>query len=169
MKLANERAYLGSSTSIAIFTSDVYQYLRNPGIRDQIEEGIRKAIEPTPTVVVAHSLGTVVAYNLLRRDGAVNKWQIPVFVTLGCPLAVTAIRKALTPNKHPECVGHWFNAMDNRDIVALYPLDTTNGWDIKPAIENETDVKNPTENRHGISGYLSDRHVAQRIYEALVV
>ncbi len=72
---------LGSGASIALVTNDVYQYLRNPGIRDRIEEGVRKAIARTPTVVVAHSLGSVVAYNLLRREGMGNgcgstRWTI---------------------------------------------------------------------------------------------
>lgn len=159
---------LGSGVAIALLAKDVYQYLRNPGIRDRIEEGVRKAIQTTPSVVVAHSLGSVVGYNLLRREGTINGWQVPVFVTVGCPLAVSAIRKALTPNRHPLCVGHWFNAMDHRDIVALYPLDAEHGWELDPAIENKTDLENPTPNRHGISGYLSDPAVARRIYEALL-
>lgn len=158
----------GSSGSIALFTKDVYQYLKNPGIRDAIETGVRKAMSATPTVVVAHSLGTVVAYNLLRREGVNNGWNIPLFVTVGCPLAVTAIRKWLAPNKHPECAGQWFNAMDSRDVVALRPLDAAHGWDISPGIENKTDVNNQTSNRHGISGYLGDPVIAKRIYDALV-
>ena len=62
--------------------------------------------------------------------------------------------------------GGWFNAMDQRDVVALYPLDGTH-FPIDPAIENKTDVDNDTENRHGISGYLTDKVVAKRIYDAL--
>jgi hypothetical protein len=158
----------GSGGSIALFTKDVYQYLKNPGIRDAIEIGVRNAISSTPAVVVAHSLGTVVAYNLLRREGAAQGWNVPLFVTVGCPLGVTAIRKWLAPNKHPECARHWFNAMDSRDVVALSSLDASHGWDISPEIENKTDVNNQTSNRHGISGYLSDPIVARRIYEALV-
>lgn len=169
LQAVDKHVPLGSGNSIAIFTSDVYQYLKNPGVRDRIDLGVRNAITKAPTVVVAHSLGTIVAYNLLRYDGISQQWQIPFFVTLGCPLAVTAIRDALAPRTHPGCVGHWFNAMDNRDIVALYPLDAPDGWDTDPAIENKTDVQNPTENRHGISGYLSDREVARRIYEALIL
>ena len=56
--------------------------------------------------------------------------------------------------------------MDERDVVALYPLDQS-GFPIMPAIENKTDVDNHTENRAGIAGYLNDRVVAKRIYEAL--
>lgn len=157
----------GSGLSLALFTRDVYHYLRNPGARDQIENGVRRAMEPgVPTVVVSHSLGTVVAYNLLKREGQQNGWVIPLFVTLGSPLAVTAIRRAVAPNRHPECVGTWFNALDERDVVALYPLDDAH-FPTDPAVENKTDVDNPTENRHGITGYLGDPVVAARIYEGL--
>jgi hypothetical protein len=169
LQVVDKHVPFGSGSSIAIFTRDVYQYLKNPGVRDAIDLGVGNAITTAPTVVVAHSLGTVVAYNLLRRDGTSRHWQIPFFVTLGCPLAVTAIKDALAPRMYPGSIDHWFNAMDDRDIVALYPLDPPDGWKTDPAIENKTDVQNPTENRHGISGYLSDREVAQRIYEALML
>ena len=156
-----------SGATLALATSDVYQYLKNPGIRDAIESGVRQAMQPdVPTVVVSHSLGTVVAFNLLRREGASQGWQVPLFVTLGSPLAVTAIKAALSPITRPSCVGHWFNAMDKRDVVALYPL-TKNRFDVSPEIENKTDVNNATSNRHGISGYLDDADVARRIHAAL--
>lgn len=94
-------------------------------------------------------------------------------MTVGSPLAVTAIRKTLrsfATLRCPECVSHWFNAMDERDVVALYPLDTTHFplAPAEPSIENKRDVSNQTTNRHGINGYLDDPVVAQRIYEALV-
>jgi hypothetical protein len=157
-----------SGASIAVATNDVYQYLFNIGIRDAIEEGIRKAMQPgADTVIVGHSLGTVVAYSLLRREGKSSGWKVPLYVTLGCPLGVSAIKRALAPNRHPECVGDWFNALDVRDIVALYPLDEDT-FPITPSIENKIDVNNQTENRHGISGYLNDKEVAKRIYDALI-
>jgi hypothetical protein len=56
-----------------------------------------------------------------------------------------------------------------RDVVALYPLDTKSFPldPANPAIENKTDVRNRTANRHGIAGYLDDQEVARRIYDAL--
>ena len=157
-----------SSAAIALSTNDVYHYLSNIGIRDEIETGVRQAMQAdTPTIVVGHSLGTVVAYNLLRREGKASRWKVPLFVTVGSPLAITAIKKGLAPNKHPECIGKWFNAMDERDVVALYPLDASH-FPISPTIENKTDLRNETPNRHGISGYLNDKEVAQRIYDELV-
>jgi len=71
----------------------------------------------------------------------------------------------------PECVTAWFNAMDERDVVALYPL-TPAFFPLapeQPAIANKTTVRNRTRNRHGIGGYLDDQEVARRIYDALVV
>jgi len=157
-----------SGPSIALATNDVYEYLKNPGVRDPIEAGVRSAIaRDSSTVVVSHSLGTVVTYNLLRREGETMGWKVPLLVTVGCPLAVTAIKQALRPIRALSCVRHWYNAMDKRDVVALYPLDKAN-FDIDPAIENNTNVDNHTENRHGIDGYLDDKDVARRIHDALV-
>jgi hypothetical protein len=157
-----------SAASIALATRDVYQYLKNPGVRKAIDEGVLKAMLPgVPTVVVSHSLGTVVAYNLLRREGAARGWVVPLFVTLGSPLGVTAIRQAMSPIEFPVCASAWFNAMDQRDVVALYPL-TSDRFDVTPAIVNKTDVRNHTDNRHGIDGYLDDAEVAQRIHAACI-
>jgi hypothetical protein len=164
----------GSSASIALFTHDVYEYLKNSAIRERIEEGVVNAFHPgVETIVVSHSLGTVVSYNLLRREGQLRGWKVPLHVTVGSPLGVGAIRKVLknfAPPRCPECVSKWFNAMDERDVVALYPL-TAKSFPLDPAepgIENKTDVRNHTENRHGIAGYLDDPEVAKRIYDALV-
>ena len=158
----------GSSASVALFTNDVYQYLNNAGLQGVIDDGVQGAINSNvETVVVSHSLGTVVAYNVLRNEGQARNWKIPLHVTLGSPLAVDAIKQKMSPIKHPSCVDHWFNAMDERDVVALYPLNRDN-FPVTPAIENKTNVDNQTPNRHGIVGYLNDAEVAHRIHDALV-
>jgi len=158
---------LGSGTAVALFTRDVYLYLTHPGIRDRIESGVLRAIDPeVPTVVVGHSLGSVVAYNLLQREGQSRGWQVPLFVTVGSPLGIKAIKQRLAPIRHPPCAQRWINAMDERDVVALYPL-TARHFPVDPPIENRTDVRNDTPNHHGIAGYLGDRQVARRIAEAV--
>lgn len=168
LQVVDQKVPGASSASIALATRDVYHYLKNPGARDLIERGVREAMQPgLPTVVVAHSLGTVVAYNLLRREGAALGWHVPLFVTLGSPLGVEAIRSALAPIEYPSCVGHWFNAMDDGDVVALYPL-TPVRFNIDPPIENKINVSNRTPNRHGIAGYVGDKEVAARIAQALL-
>lgn len=163
----------GSGASIALFTHDVYHYLKNAATRREIETGIGKAITPgIETIIVGHSLGSIAAYNLLQREGLERGWKVPLFVTVGSPLAITEIRntlRTLGPMRCPPCVSAWFNAMDERDVVALYPLDPTH-FPLDPAIpaiENKTDVRNRTRNRHGIAGYLDNEVVARRIYHAL--
>lgn len=157
-----------SGAIIARATEDAYRYLHHPGIRAKINVGVAKAFtRGVETVVVGHSLGSVVAYWLLRNEGDENGWKVPQFVTLGSPLAVRVFREAVAPRKHPRCVQHWFNAMDPGDVVALYPLDEDH-FSVDPPIENKTDVDNRTKNQHGITGYLSDPVVAKRIYDALL-
>ncbi|KVX85400.1 hypothetical protein WL10_24265 [Burkholderia ubonensis] len=167
LKAIDRHIPLASGASIALATRDVYQYLSNPGVRDVIDTGVRNALTADRrSVIVAHSLGTVVAYNLLRRESGAQNWKVPSLITLGSPLGVTAIRKRLAPIAYPTAVGPWFNARDPCDVVALYPLDATS-FPLTPSIENKNDVLNETENRHGISGYLSDAEVARRIHDAL--
>ena len=157
-----------SGASIALATYDVYQYLRNPVIRKRIDDGVKKAMEPgVPTVVLSHSLGTVIAYNLLKNEGRKLGWNVPLFITVGSPLAVTEIKRTVGTD-FPACVKKWSNAMDPRDVVALYPLDEGNFPVAPKVIENKTDVRNDTENRHGISGYLGDKVVAKWIREAVL-
>ena len=158
----------GSGVSIALFTRDVYLYITNATLRKHINDGVRAAMTPgVESVVVGHSLGTVVSYSLLRDEGEAAGWKVPVYVTVGSPLAVTKIKQALKPIKHPPCVGKWYNAMDPDDVVSLHPLDRKH-FPINPEIENKTDVKNQTDNQHGIRGYLNDKDVAKRIYDALI-
>jgi hypothetical protein len=156
-----------SAASVALVTRDVYRYLRSQGVRDAIEGGIRQALTPgEETVVVSHSLGTVVAYNLLRREGQAQGWKVPLLVTLGSPLAVSVIKQTLRPLAHPPVVSRWFNAYDPDDVVSLYGLDAKH-FPVDPEVENYNKVQNKTPNQHGISGYLTDPTVARTIYEAL--
>jgi hypothetical protein len=159
---------MASDISVALFTNDVFQYLTNTAYSSIIDKGVQQAMpSDSESVVVSHSLGTVVAYRILHDQGSGAGWRVPLFVTLGSPLGVEVIRKHLAPIGFPACAKHWFNAMDDRDVVALWPLDK-NSFNVNPAIENKTDVDNPSENRHNISGYLGDKEVARRIHDALV-
>jgi hypothetical protein len=145
-------------------TRDVFLYTRRQGVRDAIDEIVKREINSDRTVVVAHSLGSVVAYNILRSDP--RELKIPLLVTVGSPLGVRAVRDQLRPLRHPPSVASWFNAFDKRDVVALYPLDPTT-FPVTPRVENHATVNNHTENRHGIRGYLDDKEVVARIINAL--
>jgi pimeloyl-ACP methyl ester carboxylesterase len=155
-----------SQAALETFTRDVFLYTTRAGVRDEIDRIVRGALTEDPTIVVGHSLGSVVAYNVLRSGP--RTLRVPLFITVGCPLGLRAVRNQLRPLRSPSPVKAWYNAFDTRDIVALYPLDATN-FPVTPAIENYNLVKNHTDNRHGIAGYLDDPEVAKRILTALGV
>jgi pimeloyl-ACP methyl ester carboxylesterase len=144
---------------------DVYLYTTQPGVRTEIDRIVSAALDETPCVVVGHSLGSVVAYNILRSDPRALK--VRAYVTVGSPLAIRAIRDRLRPIAFPApAVASWFNAYDPKDVVALYPLDAAN-FPVNPVVENYGRVFNATDNRHGIVGYLDDAEVAKHILGAL--
>jgi hypothetical protein len=105
-----------------------------------------------------------VAYNVLRSDD--RKLSVPLFATVGSPLGIRAIRDQLLPLSFPAHVQGWYNALDPRDVVALYPLDNAN-FLVSPGVENFAGVRNQTADRHGIAGYLNDKHVAAEVLDVL--
>lgn len=150
--------------SLELFTRDVFLYCTRTGVRDEIDRIVAAQLTEEPTVVVGHSLGSVVAYSVLTTDR--RSVKIPLLVTVGSPLAVRAVRDQFRPLRSPAALGAWYNAFDPRDVVALYPLDGSN-FPVIPAVENYSKVSNHTNNRHGIDGYLDDDTVAKRILGAL--
>jgi hypothetical protein len=118
-----------------------------------------------PFVVVSHSLGTILAYDVLREEAS-RGLQIPLWVTLGSPLAVKEIQDLISqPLEVPAGVGAWFNASDFRDVVAL-------DHDIRPEYappDRCTDVMvtNSSPNFHGIREYLAAPAVREVILGAL--
>ncbi|MFE7407254.1 hypothetical protein [Isoptericola sp. NPDC057559] len=113
-----------SAAVLLTLTRDVYAYLHDDHVRRVIDDGLAAALAgDEPAVVVAHSLGSVVAYSVLagRADGA----EVPLLLTPGSPLGVRAIREALqarAPLAFPAGVRRWVSARDPRDLLALRDL-----------------------------------------------
>jgi hypothetical protein len=153
-----------SSYSIGKLLRDVFVYVNDPPVRRAINKIVAAELTDEPTVVIAHSLGTVVAYEVLREHAGNSVTRL---VTVGSPLGIRAIRRRLkTPLTMPAGVGDWYNAFDDRDVVALYPLNADN-FGIAPPVKNYPFVRNHTDNRHGIDGYLDDTDVAAQIAGAI--
>ncbi|MGY2011972.1 hypothetical protein ACW9HC_33800 [Nocardia gipuzkoensis] len=145
---------------------DVSLYVTNAAVQRAVDQVVTAELDTTPFVLVAHSLGTVVSYNVLRSMQHTTPCR--GLVTLGSPLGIAAIRDRLRPPvTYPPHVASWFNAYDKADIVALRPLDERH-FPTDPPIENYPEVTNFTANRHGIAGYLADPTVATRIAMLLV-
>lgn len=162
---ALDRTRIGDR-SIDWVTRDVYVYLTVSAVRQRINAIVTTDIGRDPCVVVAHSLGTVVAYDVLALLGAQAK--VRHLITVGSPLGVKSLQHYLVPPAlaMPVGVGQWSNAFDERDVVALRALDQRS-FAITPSIRNHDQVKNGTQNRHGIRGYLDDAQVATWIHQAL--
>jgi hypothetical protein len=164
IRAIDERTPWGDAT-LKRFTYDAFIYLTMPNIRQRINDFVVSAIDDQPCVVVGHSLGSVVGYDVLSTHKTA---QVKKYITIGSPLGLRAMRSKLkTPIGMPACVADgWYNAYDDQDVVALNPLDS-NYFDITPEIENNDRVNNGTDNHHGITGYLNDKAVAEQIYLAL--
>lgn len=162
IRLLDRNLVAVSEGTIEVFLRDVFLYSRRKTVQTQIDAIVAKELTDNTTVVVGHSLGSVVAYNVLRSRAA----KVPLFVTIGSPLGIRAIRSSLAPLVNAAGKKGWYNAYDPRDVVSLYPLDEGN-FNVDPAIENNGKVDNWTENRHGIIGYLDDPHVAKAIFDGL--
>jgi len=148
-----------SSRGIELILRDVYLYCNDTTLRDAIDEVVAASLPPGGSIVVAHSLGTVVAYNVLHTTNA----KVEHFITIGSPLAINAIKKHLKVRpSRPAGVGNWYNARDRADIVALNPLTASN-FPTEPQVYNNDEIINPSENRHHISGYLGHPDIATYI------
>ncbi len=151
------------SWTIETFLRDVFLYTRRPVVQAAIDKIVTDTMNDSPTVIVGHSLGSVVAYNV-----AVNRKPslTTLLLTVGSPLGLPAVRSNLVPLKNPSGDKGWTNAYDPQDVVALYPLNKTH-FGVTPAITNYGKVGNWTDNRHGIVGYLDDKRVAKTIHACL--
>ncbi|NUO01919.1 MAG: hypothetical protein HUU01_15045 [Saprospiraceae bacterium] len=148
------------------FTRDVFMYLTINHIKKQVNDHVLKSFDAEPCVVVGHSLGSVVSYLVLKNNPHL---KVKKLITIGSPLGLKSVSKYTEPPLiMPESIlsKNWFNAYDERDVVALNPLSKEH-FNISPPVVNYNKVKNDTKNRHGSDGYLKDATVAEAIYQAV--
>jgi hypothetical protein len=145
--------------------ADVKAYVDFPDVRDAVHAIVEPAIGGDKCIVVAHSLGTVVAYWVLAKL-LKEKAKVPLFLTAGSPLGLRNISTKIVPppRNFPTGVKRWVNLTDKRDIVAL--TETLDAKTFLPNIENLTDLNNG-EDAHSIARYLADPRVAQAIADVI--
>jgi hypothetical protein len=116
-------------------------------------------------VVVGHSLGTVIAYDVLS-EAEFAASVVPLLVTLGSPLGYTEIQDVVTrPLRLPTPVQVWANFADPLDLVAL---DTSLADEFQgaPRIIDAL-VDNPSPNNHAACGYLRASRVRSTVTAAV--
>ncbi|MGN9846117.1 hypothetical protein ACTMTI_49190 [Nonomuraea sp. H19] len=104
----------------------VRRYLTDPQLRQAARDRVTALIGPDTRVVVAHSLGSVVAYEALCPLAAQEGGHgVRALVTLGSPLGIRMIFDRLDPAPDPQGCWPgpeglaWTNVVDHGDVVAL--------------------------------------------------
>jgi len=130
----------------------VRSYLTDPEIRIAARARVAAAIDAGTRVVVAHSLGSVVAYETLC---ALPDHPVRTLVTLGSPLGIrNLILDRLDPAGGVWPGGDnlaWTNLADRRDPVALVK-------DLRPAFSERvrSALVNNGAHAHDATAYLTD-------------
>ncbi|MFD9305471.1 antibiotic ABC transporter ATP-binding protein [Streptomyces sp. NPDC060048] len=114
-----DRALIGSLKQMAAYFSD-------EDVRREARARVAARITPETRVVVAHSLGSVVAYEALCDEAHHTDWDVRRLVTLGSPLGMRALvldRLEPAPAEGravwPKPLRGWTNIADAADIVSV--------------------------------------------------
>lgn len=146
---------------------EVYAYLHILEVGSRVRNRVVSASGADTRLLLAHSLGSVVAFDLLNRG---ELPQVTSLVTFGTPLAWPTIRRSLT-EQSPEAATRvtkgvpwvaWANVHDLRDAV-------TAGMNLRPIWSQVIDrpVENPRLDAHGADGYLRQSSLADAVITGL--
>ncbi|KJG09244.1 alpha/beta hydrolase [Photobacterium kishitanii] len=112
---------------------DIHHYFHDANYQHAVEQPLVKLLnqyQHRPIILLSHSMGTVIAYNVLHQlSRQTTPPQISTWFTFGSPLGLTSVKgflpkitqqpsvKALAT---PDCVTEqWINVSDKRDIVCI--------------------------------------------------
>ena len=171
-----------------IFLRDVHHYLFDaefsprPGETYKIQDVIRKracevlaagADKEGPHVLVAHSMGTVIAYDCLKR--VVGCPAVDGLMTVGSPLGLDDIQDGLRPGwsrsdgfPGGRLRGRWVNIYDPFDPVAGFDPNLANDYERDSAsVVEDIREENWGRWRHSISKYFAGEKLRTRLAELL--
>ncbi|MGW6728486.1 trypsin-like serine peptidase [Nocardia sp. NPDC055029] len=157
------RSGLDSLLIGAIF-KDVAAYLDDERVRKGVLDTVLADMPVGGEVIlVSHSLGTVVAMDLLTQ--LPRELDVRLLVTAGSPLGLDGVYGKLLSGgaSRPERVGEWLNTWYAGDPIAI-------GCPLRPAWGNDLrdlPVDNPKERAHDIAEYLAHAAVAATIGRTL--
>ncbi|HWO63655.1 MAG TPA: hypothetical protein VNO31_26845, partial [Umezawaea sp.] len=157
-QLSNSRFFAGLALRAMVFDlKQVARYLIDPVLRAAVRERVTRLIDADTRVVVAHSLGSVVAYEALC---SLPGHGVRALVTLGSPLGIANL---VFDRLQPQPVGGqgvwpggeglvWTNIADAGDVVALVK-------DLRPRFGER--VRNAVVHNgakaHAVVPYLTDQ------------
>jgi hypothetical protein len=122
---------------------DLAAYYDDESQRKAMRERFTKTVEKhlnKRIMVIAHSMGSIIAYDVLRRMGRQDtSFRVDHLVTIGSPLGLSQVKHRIREEndlvRTPSVVRKWTNYADRRDLVAT---DSHLADDYAP---NDRDVK----------------------------
>jgi hypothetical protein len=133
---------------------DTDAYTSRPGRRKAVRATVAQAVrDHGARVVVAHSLGSVVAYETLHAHPDL---ELDLLLTLGSPLGLPAVLRKLDPEPtagrgaRPPGVRHWVNIADVGDLVAV-PHELGGAFPVDVHATTDIGLFDP----HTLGGYLA--------------
>lgn len=171
---------------MAAFLRDVHHYLFNaestprPGETYRVQDEIRrrtvdllKQADSRPHVVVSHSMGTVIAYDCLKRVPGCP--AVDGLMTLGSPLGLDEVQDRLRPGWSradgfpiEKVTGDWVNVFDRLDVVCGLDPKLCNDYK-RNTVESVKDiaVQNPGAWRHSATKYYRQATLRQELRRML--
>ncbi|WP_241911498.1 lipase family protein [Streptomyces sp. DH-12] len=146
---------------------EVRFYLYEPDLAAHVRALVAESFSGSTAVVIGHSLGSVIAYDLLRRGEIApdRSSGVRTLVTCGSPLTIPSVRRGLNvtdgePLKLPGDIA-WVNVFDPGDFI-------TGGTGLSALSPEITDaeVDNGIGNPHSALRYLRSTQVADVIAES---
>jgi hypothetical protein len=167
---------------------DVHHYLWNVEhsprqgtgyrVQDEIRGRVLRALDagaaqPPPHVVICHSMGTVIAYDCLRRVAAAP--AIDGLMTVGSPLGLDEIQDKLRPEWNRDdgfpmakLRGRWVNVYDRLDPVAGFDPYLANDYRAAgEAAIHDLNEQSYGAWRHDMRKYLAGPELRGRLREML--
>jgi hypothetical protein len=165
--LLQSRKLLGGTASAIIgFVKQVARYVRDEEFKKQVRAEFSAAMETRPRLVIAHSLGSVVAYDWLRSHPATSATTL---ITLGSPLGLRPVLRELHPYidacqaPWPVGIDTWVNVAAKEDVVAtVKKLDGLFAGKIR-----DLPASNSRATAHDAVAYLKNVRTAQSVTVAL--
>jgi pimeloyl-ACP methyl ester carboxylesterase len=159
------------------------EYLRPDGrrfkvrgeLRQRLLEALRRATEQAEkTVLVTHSMGTMVAYDVLRN--CADCPPVDTLFTLGSPLGVKEVQDELVPtDRHTvdfpsSRLRRWVNVYDRLDVVCGADPKLANDYASAGGVQIEdVEESNWGSWRHTVTHYFAGKGFRNRFAEAVGV
>lgn len=147
------------------FLMETYLYISQDSFMQDVHQRLLPLFDRSVRhIVIAHSLGSVIAYNFLRRHA---EFQVQQLVTLASPLAFQIIQQHLTqPICRPEnLIGDWFNVYSEEDFLTIHALDQS-PFNFAPPIINHK-IHSQIQHPHQLGEYLTHPDVMHYLYHCI--